>query len=556
MKVSDLFVQCLENEGVRFIFGVPGEENEDLLFSLDPSSIQFVPTRHEQGAAFMANVWGRLTGNAGVCLATLGPGATNLLTGVADANMDKSPVVTITAQGGTSRMHLESHQFLNIVNMFKPITKWNTSISSTGSIPEVIRKAFKVAEFEKPGATHIELSEDLAHREATGQCQALTVNRLRRPAPDYKALNGTLDLLKQAKRPLIIAGNGAIRKQASKQLTRLVEKHHIPVISTFMGKGAISDHMDESLLSIGLGFHDYVIEAVQSADLILTIGYDIAEYPPQKWNPNANKNIIHIDFIPAESYTSYPPKMEVIADISASLWEINERLQNESLDFDTEWYQPIRQRILDDIAGYDLKEGDDFTIPGALNMIRQNLSDTDLLISDVGSHKMWIARNYPTYCPNGTIISNGLASMGIALPGAIAAALVDPQRKVVAAMGDGGFLMNSQELETAKRLGVNFTAIIFNDNDYGLISWKQNMSRGRSVSTRISNPDFKQYVESFSIKSYRPTSVAELQQQLEEAIHAPELNVVEIPVNPSVNYALLDKLNQFWKERARHADRH
>ena len=550
MKLTDLFVQCLENEGVKYVFGVPGEETEDLLFSLEKSTITFIPTRHESGAAFMADLWGRLTGHAGVCLATLGPGATNLFTGVADANMDKAPVVAITGQGGTSRMHLESHQYLNIINMFKPITKWNISVASTSVVPEVVRKAFKVAEFEKPGATHIELSEDLAAEEATGHTEPLPVHILRRPSPDYKALKKAIDLLKNAKRPLIMAGNGAIRKQASKQLSRLVKKHGIPVVSTFMGKGAISDRMDQSLFSIGLGFTDYVMEAINQADLVITVGYDIAEYAPHKWNHNNRKRVIDIDFVPSEVYTSYIPAVECVADISATLWEINQRLEEESPEFDREWYRPIRKQILEDIASYDLKEGDDFTIPGTLNEIRRILDSYGLLISDVGSHKMWIARNFPTYIPNGVIISNGLASMGISLPGAVAASLVDPNRQVVAAMGDGGFMMNSQELETAKRLGVNFTAIIFNDNDYGLIRWKQTMSKGKSTGTALTNPDFKAYTESFGIKAYQPQNLSDLKANLEEAIHSPDLAVVEVPVNAAVNFELIEKLNNYWKERS------
>jgi len=550
MKVSDLFVKCLENEGVRYVFGVPGEENEDLLFSLENSSIRFVPTRHEQGAAFIANVWGRLTGKAGVCLSTLGPGATNLITGVADANMDKAPLVAITAQGGLSRLHHESHQNLDIVNMFKPITKWNTAISAPNVVTEVVRKAFKIAEYEKPGATHIELSEDMAKEECLRNLAPIAPERVRRPGPDYKAINRAIELLRSSRRPLIIAGNGAIRKLASKHLTAMVETHGIPVASTFMGKGAISDKMGQSLLCIGLGFKDYVHAAVEQADLVITIGYDIAEFPPQKWNERGDKIIIHIDFVPAEVYALYEPQVEIVGDISGSLWELNQKLAGEKFGFEQEWYMPMRKRILDDIRSYDLKEGDTFTIPGTLNIIREAMDDCGLLISDVGSHKIWIARNFPTHCPNGCLISNGLASMGIALPGAIAASLVEPKRQIVSAMGDGGFLMNSQELETAKRLGVNFIVVIFNDNDYGLISWKQRLSRGRSVYTTISNPDFKAYVESFGIKGYQPRTVAQLRKQLREALGSKQLSVVEIPVEKGVNDELVEKLNTFWKERS------
>ena len=546
MKVSDLLVKCLEAEGVRYVFGVPGEENEDLLFSLADSTIRFVSTRHELGAAFIADVWGRLTGRAGVCLATLGPGATNLLTGVADAHLDKAPIVALTAQGGTNRLHHESHQYLDIVSMFKPVTKWNAAISSAEVVTEVVRKAFKVAEEEKPGATHIELSEDLAKLPVNGNIQPIPKRRVRRPSPDYKAINQTLDLLRDAQRPLFLAGNGAIRKLASKHLTQLVESHNIPVVSTFMGKGAVSDGKAQSLWSIGLGFKDYVMEAVEKADLILTVGYDIAEYPPERWNPKADKKIVHIDFLPAEVYADYNPLVEVVCDVSGALWELNQKLAGQNLHFDPEWYKPIRRSIVEDVAGYDLKEGDPFTVPGTLNVVRQVLDKDGLLISDVGSHKMWIARNFPTRCSSGCIVSNGLASMGIALPGGIAAALIDPNRQVVAAMGDGGFLMNSQELETAKRLGVGFTCLVFNDNDYGLIRWKQTMHRGRSVFTSIGNPDLKKYAESFGIRAYRPHTLAELKSQLREAITSKELCLVEVPVDASVNNELVEKLKKHW----------
>jgi acetolactate synthase-1/2/3 large subunit len=549
MKVSDLFVKCLENEGVKYIFGVPGEENEDLLFSLEHSSIRFITVRHEQGAAFMANMWGRLTGSAGVCLSTLGPGATNLVTGVADANMDKAPVVAITAQGGLTRLHHENHQYLDIVNMFKPITKWNTAVSSPEAVTEVVRKAFKLAEYEKPGATHIELSEDLAKMDARVHIVPLPPERVRRPGPDYKAIDRAIALLKGARRPLIIAGNGAIRKLASTHLGRFVQGHGIPVVHTFMGKGAVSDRMDQSLMAIGLGFRDYVMDAVDAADLVLTVGYDIAEYPPQRWNPDCRKIIIDIDFIPAEVYSNYTPKVEIVGDISGTLWELNRKLAHERLDFDAEWYKPVRTRILDDIKSYDLTDNDPFTIPGVLNVIRKLLDCNGLLISDVGSHKMWIGRNFLTFCPNGCVMSNGLASMGIALPGAVAASLAHPERQIVAVTGDGGFMMNSQELETAKRIGANFTVVILNDNDYGLISWKQIISRGRSVFTKIGNPDFMRYAESFGIPAHRPTNVSELEDRLGQSFASNRLTLIEVPVEACVNSELVNKLKRYREEK-------
>lgn len=549
MNVADLLIRCLEEEGVRYVFGVPGEENEDFLFALEKSSIEFVPTRHEQGAAFIANVWGRLTGRAGVCLSTLGPGATNLITGIADANLDKAPLVALTAQGGLTRLHHESHQALDIVSIFKPITKWNSRIVAPEIVPEVVRKAFKVAELEKPGATHIELSEDMAKREAASDAEPIKPQVVRRPSPDYKAINKALELLKAAQRPLVLAGNGAIRKLASKHLTQFVEKFEVPVVSTFMGKGAIPDRLPQSLMAIGLGFKDYVMEAVEKSDLVITVGYDIAEYPPQRWNPDRQARIIHIDFLPAEVYTHYSPDVEIVGDISGSLWELNEKLQHDHVSFETSWYAPIRERILEDIAGYPVHDGEHFTVPGVLNVVRRLLPEDGLLISDVGSHKLWIARNFPTHCPNGCIISNGMASMGIALPGAIAARLVDSKRPVVAAMGDGGFLMNSQELETAKRLGTGFVILLFNDFDYGLISWKQQLSRGRSVSTRIGNPDFKKYAESYGIQGLQPRDSKELEAQLAEALQSNALTLIEVPIATTVNQELVQKLNKYWRQK-------
>jgi acetolactate synthase-1/2/3 large subunit len=548
MNVAELLVKCLETEGVRYIFGVPGEETEALLFALEESPICFVPCRHEQGAAFIANVWGRLTGRVGVCLSTLGPGATNLITGVADANLDKAPVVAITAQSGLSRMHQESHQRLDVLSMFHAITKWNAAIGSPRVVSEVVRKAVKLAEYEKPGATHIELSEDVASEQVDPNQRPIAPLRAPRPSPEGYTLDRAASFLREAKRPLIIVGNGAIRDDASEPLRALAETHGIPVVSTFMGKGIVSDRSEQSLMTMGLGFRDYVNEAVQAADLILTAGYDIVEYPPHRWNPEATKRILHFDCTPADVYRHYNPVIEVIGSLSAGLAGLDQRLPAMGTVFDREWYRGVRRRIHDDIDAYRNEDGR-LTIPGTLNVLRRIMEDDGILLSDVGSHKLWISRNFPTYRPNGCIVSNGLASMGIALPGAIAAKLINPGRQVVAAMGDGGFLMNSQELETAKRLGVGFAALIFNDNDYGLISWKQHQSRGRSISTRLTNPDFKAYAESFGIKGYRPRTACELEDQLSAAVSSNELAVVEVPVDSQVNQDLVKKLHTFWEGR-------
>lgn len=547
MKVSDLIIRCLEREGVKYVFGVPGEENEDLLFSLEQSSIRFVPTRHEAGAAFMANVYGRLTGKAGVCLSTLGPGATNLLTGVADAHLDKAPLVAITGQGSSDRIHKESHQNIDVVGMFRPVTKWNASIQNPQIVPEVVRKAFKLAETEKPGATHFELPEDVARMECDHQ--PIEPLRLRRASPDFKAIGRAVDLLKEAKRPLIIAGNGAIRKMASKHLRQFVAQTHIPVVSTFMGKGAVSDRDEHSLLAMGLQGRDYVMCGIDVADLIITVGYDIAEYDPKFWNAGREKRIIHIDFTPAEVHEHYLPEVEIVCDVSGALWELNVQIEKERISFGRKWFQPLRDQIVRDIDSYQLKEGEALTVPGVLHIVRGLMNPGDIVLSDVGSHKMWIGRNYPVYEPHSVILSNGMGSMGIALPGGIAAKLAYPHKQVVALMGDGGFMMNSQEIETATRLGVGFTIIVFNDNDYGLISWKQHSHARRSFGTQLTNPDFKKYAESFGIKGYRPSNLRELTDCLTESITGQRLCLIEIPIETSVNFELSEKLERNLCER-------
>lgn len=542
MKVSDLVVKCLENEGVKYIFGVPGEENEDLLFSLEKSPIKFIPTRLELGASFMADVYGRVTGKAGVCLSTLGPGATNLITGTADAHLDKSPLVAITGQASSTKMHKESHQNIDVVSMFRPITKWNASIQNPHAVTEVVRKAFKLAELEKPGATHFELPEDVAKMDS--DMQPIPPKRLRRAAPDYKALQMAFDILKKAERPMILAGNGAIRKLASNHLRQLVEKTGIPVVHTFMGKGALSDKDEHSLFAVGLQTRDYVMRAFDKADVIIAVGYDIAEYAPEFWNGSKDKKIIHIDFQQAEVYEFYQPDVEIVADVSATLWELNKLNDNGDLNFDQDWYKNVRKRIMDDLESYKLKEGEPFTVPGVLQIIRELMNPGDLLLSDVGSHKMWVGRNYPVYEPNSVLISNGFASMGISLPGGMAAKLALPEKKVVSVMGDGGFLMNSQEIETAKRIGVGYTIIVFNDNNYGLISWKQYSHTKKTFGTGLTNPDFKKYAESFGIPGYAPKSLGELKDTLRTTIAGQELCLVEIPIEPKVNYELSEKLER------------
>ena len=546
MKLSDALIKTLEHEGVTHIFALPGEEIEGILFSLRDSSIKLITCRHEQGAAFMADVWGRLTGKAGVCLATLGPGATNLITGLADAHMDKAPVVALTGQADMKRMHKESHQYVDVVGMLRPITKWNLSLHDAAILPEVVRKAFKLAQIEKPGVTHIEIPEDIATQEVA--YEPLPVRRVRRGAPDHQAIDAALELIRQAKKPMILAGNGAIRKRASTHLQQFVGSTCIPFVCTFMGKGAVSDRSPYSLRTVGVQSRDYPIYALAESDLIITVGFDIAELYPvtlQMINADKKKKIIHIDFEPAEIDTYYDPTVEIVADISATLWELNRRIQEAHLKCSTTpWWRPYQdaQKVHHD--SYKLSPSEALTTPGTLHILREVMADDAIVISDVGSHKAWIGRNLPIYTSGTCIISNGFASMGIAVPGAIAAKLACPAQQVVALTGDGGFLMNSQELETAKRTGVAFTLIILNDNNYGLITWKQETHTGTSHGTALANPDFVAYAHSFGIRAHHPKNSDELKKTLAECVRSKEIEVVIVDIDPSVNGALTAHLKK------------
>jgi acetolactate synthase I/II/III large subunit len=526
MKASDLIVQCLENEQVRYVFGLPGEEILDILDSFLESRITFIPTRHEQGAAFMADAYGRLTGRPGVCLSTLGPGATNLATGVADANLDRAPLVAITGQAGRDRIHKESHQRVDIVEHLRPLTKWNTRVETAGVIPEVIRKAFKLAEAEKPGACHIEVPEDLAREDTDGA--PLSTERARRPSPDRHALETAARLIEAASFPLIFAGNGVIRGRASGELRTFARAHGIPVAHTFMAKGSMPYDDDLCLLSVGLQARDYISCGFDKADLIIAIGYDPVEYAPKFWNPERKKSIVHIDFTPAEVDSFYQPAVEVVADVREAIELLGGLVKGQK---DPAPYHTLRRFIL-----AELQEGaDDDGFPlkpqRILRDLRAQMGREDILISDVGTHKLWIARTFPAYEPNTVLISNGYAAMGFALPAAIAAKLVHPERKVVAVSGDGGFLMNCQELETACRLRLPIVNVIFRDGGYNLIQWKQQTHLGRESGVKFGNPDFVALAAAFGAKGYRVDSARALGPILAEALAHPGPSIVDVPVD-------------------------
>ncbi|WP_242058636.1 acetolactate synthase large subunit [Microcoleus sp. FACHB-SPT15] len=539
MNTAELLVHCLENEGVEYVFGLPGEENLHVLEALRHSSIQFITTRHEQGAAFMADLYGRLTGKAGVCLSTLGPGATNLMTGVADANLDGAPLVAITGQVGTDRMHIESHQYLDLVAMFAPVTKWNAQIVRPSNTTEIVRKAFKIAQSEKPGAVHIDLPENIAAMPVIGE--PLTKDSREKTYASFRSLGKAAVAISKAKNPLILVGNGAIRAGAGEELTEFATRMNIPVVNTFMGKGVIPYTHPLALWTVGLQQRDHINCAFDQADLIIAVGYDLIEYSPKKWNPQGNIPIIHIGAEPAEIDSSYIPLVEVVGDISDSLSEIMKQADRQGKP--TPSAVELRGEIREDYEYYANDEGFPIKPQKLIYDLRQVMGPEDIIISDVGAHKMWIARHYHGERPNTCIISNGFAAMGIALPGAIAAKLVHPERNVVAVTGDGGFMMNCQELETALRVGTPFVTLIFNDGGYGLIEWKQqnHFGVGESAFIKFGNPDFVKFAESMGLKGYRVTSAADLIPTLKTALAQDVPTVIDCPVDYAENLRFTQK---------------
>ena len=543
MKASDLLVKCLEAEGIEYIFGVPGEENADFMMSLEQSEkIKFILTRHEQGAAFMAEIYGRLTGEPAGCLGTLGPGATNLITGVADSNMDRAPMLVLTGQGSTDRLHKESHQIMDVVSMFKPVTKWATTILNPDTIPEIVRKAVRVARTEKPGAVHIELPEDVASMETDEV--PIVPRRFRRSVPDQIIIDRAFAMLENAQRPIILAGNGCIRKRASKQLRIFCEQTGIGVLCTFMAKGCVDMDADYCLYTIGLGSKDRGSLAIDDADLVIALGFDMVEYQPQLWNPQGDKKIIHADFLAAEIDAHYHPEAELIGDLAHTLWMLNERVAAaDSLKFDFDAQKKTRAAMAEDVAEYkdDNTEG---TIrpQKALWDARQVMGPRDILLSDVGAHKMWIARHYQCHEPNTCLIPNGFCSMGFALPGAIAAGIVHPDRRILAIAGDAGFMMNVQEMETATRIGSNIVVLVWADNEYGLIAWKQETQFGRHTELSFGNPDWELLAQAFGWNGHYVSRSEELAATLEHALQESGPSLVVIPIDYRENPLLTEKL--------------
>ncbi|MFB5606641.1 MAG: acetolactate synthase large subunit [Candidatus Nitrosomaritimum yanchengensis] len=548
MKASDLLVKCLESEGVEYIFGIPGEENADLMMSLADSKIKFILTRHEQGAAFMADVYGRLSGKVGVCLATLGPGATNLATGVANANMDRSRLLAITGQTDSHLLHKESHQNLNVVKMFEPITKWSWSIRSAKNIPEIVRRSFKIALTEKPGATHIELPQNVAKKET--DIPPIEPQEIFRPKANEDQIKKAAQMILEAKKPILFVGNGCIREDASDNLRKFVEKTKIYSINTFMGKGVISDDCETHLQTIGIKDADHALKAILESDVVISVGYDLVEYTPRMWNSKLDKKIIHVDFTPSEVYTFYRPEVEIVSDIGLAMDAILDELEKQQSDPKVESYprkeipqvfKKVRSEVIERIETF--KEDCSYPIkPEKIIVdVRKSLNADDIVLSDVGSHKLWISKIYQTLEPNTCLIPNGFASMGFALPGAIAAKLVHPNKTIVAMTGDGGFLMNVQEIETAVRLKLPIIVVVWVDNDLNLISLKETHEFGKSVFTKFGNPNFVQLAESFGAIGIHIKSTEEFSKVLEKAKTIPDKPVIiAIDVDYSRNAVLLD----------------
>jgi acetolactate synthase-1/2/3 large subunit len=536
VTAAQLLVKCLENEGVDYIFGVPGEENIDVMDALLDSTIKFVTTRHEQGAAFMADVYGRLTGKAGVCLATLGPGATNLITGVADANMDRAPLVAIAGQGSTARLHKESHQILDLVSMFKPITKYSTQVLTPDIVPEIVRKAFKVAQTEKPGCCFIDFPENIAEMDVKGK--PIDVQSAYNPTPPDKKIEQAAQLISKAKFPIVLAGNGVVRQGAAESLRSFVNVLRLPVANTFMAKGLIPFSNELFLGTIGLKARDIPWFAFEKADCVICVGYDMVEYHPDMWNPNADKTIIHIDAQPAEVDACYKVATGLLGDIGESLRGIALRTKPRG----DNPFKAIRKAVIDDRAQYSDDQGFPVKPQKILWDLRQALGPSDIVISDVGAHKMWTSRMYKAEEPNTCIISNGFASMGIGVPGALAAKLAYPDRKVVTVTGDAGFMMNSQEIETALRMKTPFVILIWNDSEYGLITWHQLRHFGRPSHIEFKNPDFVKYAESFGAKGYRVEKTGDLLPTLKKALADDVVAIIDCPVDYSENMKLTARL--------------
>ena len=536
-NVAQLLVSCLENESVEYVFGLPGEENLQVIDAISSSSIRFITTRDERGAAFMADTYGALTGKAGVCLSTLGPGAINLLLGVANAQLDSHPLVALTAQAGLDRLYKESHQVVDLVSLFRPVTKWGDLVTLPGSAPELIRKAFKQAQTERPGATFVILPEDVAERPAEGE--PLPVNVPHDPSPSIDQVHRAAQVLAQATHPVVLAGAGVARDQAMASLLRFSERLQVPVATTFLGKGVFPDDHPNALGTIGFMVKDYANFGFDRADVVVAVGYDLVEYAPSQWNPARDKQIVHVHRTVAEVDANYALAVGLQGSIGETLDEIAAERELHPLGGGV---PPVKKLVREELERGAADDAFPLSPARIVADIREAMGRQDIVLCDTGAAKMWMARLYPTYAPNTCLISNGLATMAFALPGAFAAKLAFHDRKVLAAVGDGAFLMSAAEIETAVREQVPIVILVWVDGGYGLIGWKQDIHFGRRAAVSFDNPDFVRYAESFGARGYAIRAAGELLPTLRKALDDDAVSVIACPVDYRENARLVERL--------------
>jgi acetolactate synthase-1/2/3 large subunit len=536
-KASDLFIQCLEEEGVEYIFGVPGEENLDLLDSLSRSGkIKLILTRHEQGAGFMAATYGRHTGKAGVCMATLGPGATNLVTAAAYANLGGMPMLMVTGQKPIKSSKQGRFQILDVVDLMRPVTKFTHQLASSDNIPSRVREAIRLAEEEKPGATHIELPEDIAEEQT--QAVPLKASLSRRPNADEKAVRAAVKRIEQARSPVLVLGAGANRKMTSRMLLQLVEKTGIPFVTTQLGKGVLDERHPKFLGCAALSAGDFVHTAIEASDLIINVGHDVIEKPPF-FMKQGGPEVIHVSTKTAEVDPVYFPQIEVTGDIANAIWQIkNDLMPSPRWTFDA--MLRARSTEVEHSAGMSGDMRFPIYPPFLVSQVRAAMPPDGIICLDNGIYKIWFARNYAACQPNTVLLDNALASMGAGLPSAMASAMIHPDRKVMAICGDGGFMMNSQEMETAVRLRLNLTVLVLNDNSYGMIRWKQANMGFQDWGLTYGNPDFVKYAESYGASGHRVTSAEMLPDLLRQCLGTEGVHLIDCPVDYSENDRILN----------------
>lgn len=536
MKASDLFIKALENEGVKYIFGVPGEENLDFLNSLKNSTIQLIITRHEQGAGFMAATYGRLTGKPGVCIATLGPGATNFVTPAAYAQLGGMPMFMITGQKPIKKSKQGRFQIVDIVDLMRPITKFTKQIVNANNIAPLVRECFRLATEERPGAVHLELPEDIAIEDVANQ--VFEVSDCRIPTADEKVIQQAVEMIEKAKMPLLLIGAGANRKNTSKALTDFVEKTGMPFFNTQMGKGVVDERHKLYLGTAALSDSDFLHCAINRADLIINVGHDVIEKPPFFMEHGGTK-VIHINYFPAQVDAVYFPQLNVVGDIDDSIEQMTKTITN-SPNWDFSYYERITNEVEMHLSKYAQDKRFPVLPQRLVNVMRKLIPDDGIVSLDNGIYKIWFARNYKCYQRNTLLLDNALATMGAGLPAAMMAKIIYPERKVVAVCGDGGFMMNSQEMETAVRLKLNLVVIILNDNAYGMIKWKQEGMGFESYGLDYANPDFVKYAESYGAIGHRPTNDEEIVATIEKCLNSDGVHLIDLAVDYSLNHSILN----------------